>query len=170
MKKILFLIVFVTISISSFAYGHIARRDTINNRIIEFRTETSVSYSVSFPEEKDNYIKATNANKNIDRYKREGAMCSVIVSPDNKLIVEKVHRLIPKDKKELLAGEKILCYFLVDYNGVIKGASYIISNKVEQIVSAVDMEKIDRLLREILTFKIADKSVPYIMSGVRINF
>lgn len=97
-------------------------------------------------------------------------MRSVVVSPDNKLIVEKVHGLIPKDKKELLAGEKIACYFLVDSTGMIKGANYIISDKVEQMVSAVDFEKIDRLLRQTLSFTIADKSVPYILPGVKIDF
>lgn len=169
MKKILLLVILIIANLNSYAYGHLVKRDTINKRIIEYVTETSNNYIVSFQDESEYFKIATKAVKGIDREKREAALETIIIIPSSHIISDKVRLVLSDKKSKMLVGKKIICQLLIDSSGSIKGIKYIIPNKVFQILTASDFDIIDRFLRETLNFEIGDESVPYIMTSIKIE-
>lgn len=169
MKKILLLVILTIANLNLYAYGYLVKRDTVNNRIIEYTTETSKNYIVSFQNETEYFKIATKAIKGIDPEKREAAF-ETIITPDSHIVSDKVRSILSDKKSNMLVGGKIICQLLIDSSGSIKGTKYIIPNKVFQILTASDFDIIDRLLRETLKFEIGDDSVPYIMTSIKIEF
>ena len=169
MKKILLLVILIIANLNLYAYGHLVKRDTINKRIIEYITETSNNYIVSFQNESEYFKIATKAIKGIDREKREAALETIIIIPNSHIVSDKVRLVLSDKKSKMLVGKKIICQLLIDSSGSFKGIKYIIPNKVFQILTASDFDIIDRLLRETLNFEIGDESVPYIMTSIKIE-
>ena len=172
MQKIMLLLTFVVASlISAYAQADIVKIDTIKNRVVRYKTSkySSNSYTLKFPNEDVYFQKSSQANKEIDEWKRLEASKMVKITPIGDIIAEKVRNTLTDSKKEMLTGDKIVASFLVDSLGAIKAVRYIISKKVYQTLCSCEFDKIDRLLRDMISFELYDDTVPYIYRSIKID-
>lgn len=107
MKKILLLAISIIANLNSYAYGHLVKRDTINERIIEYVTETSDNYIVSFQNESEYFKIATKAVKGIDREKREAALETTNIIPSSRTVSDKVRLVLSDVKSDMLVGKNL---------------------------------------------------------------